>query len=141
MINSKKIFFKYYTKLQKNPGMMSLFCLEHFNSCSVFIIAHQNLIELNWFFNIDRIPIFLVIIVIIQLILRLLRTVIIVCLFCMCCFCFMVLHLGIMASIAFMRTTTRWFTPCLTIFPQDIIIANCFLSNKSKILCDRVSKS
>jgi hypothetical protein len=37
----------------------------------LFIIAHQNLIELNWIFNLDRILLFLLMIVVIQLILRL----------------------------------------------------------------------
>jgi hypothetical protein len=47
----------------------------------LFIIAHQNLIELNWIFNLDRILLFLLMIVVIQLILRLLRTIIIICIF------------------------------------------------------------
>ena len=45
----------------------------------VFIIIHQQLIDPEWPFQIDRILLFLSIVVIIQLILRLLRTIIIIC--------------------------------------------------------------
>ena len=45
----------------------------------LFIILHQNLINPNWFLNIDRVVLFLAMVIVIQIILRLLRTIIIVC--------------------------------------------------------------
>lgn len=45
----------------------------------VFIIIHQNLIDPQWPFQLDRILLFIGIIIVIQLILRMLRTIIIVC--------------------------------------------------------------
>ena len=45
----------------------------------VFIVIHQNTINPNWYFNLDRILLFFIILVIIQLVLRVLRTIIIVC--------------------------------------------------------------
>jgi len=46
----------------------------------VFIIVHQNLIDPNWYFQIDRILLFIGIVVVIHVILYLLRTIIIICL-------------------------------------------------------------
>ena len=46
----------------------------------VFIIIHQNLIDPDWYFQIDRIVLFIAIVAIIHFILRLLKTIIIVCL-------------------------------------------------------------
>ena len=45
----------------------------------VFIIIHQNLIDPQWPFQLDRILLFIGIVIVIQLILRMLRTIIIVC--------------------------------------------------------------
>jgi len=45
----------------------------------VFIIIHQNLIDPQWPFQLDRILLFIGIIIVIQLVLRMLRTIIIVC--------------------------------------------------------------
>lgn len=45
----------------------------------VFIIIHQNIIDPEWYFQIDRIILFIIIVTLIQLILRLLRTIIIIC--------------------------------------------------------------
>ncbi len=57
-----------------------IFVLNLLIAIPVFIIIHQNLIDPNWYFQIDRILLFIVIVAIIQLILRLMRTIIIVCL-------------------------------------------------------------
>lgn len=47
----------------------------------VFIILHQNLVDPEWAFHLDRILIFITLVAILQLILRLLKTFIIICLF------------------------------------------------------------
>jgi Ca2+/Na+ antiporter len=45
----------------------------------IFIIIHQNIVDPNWYFQLDRIFLFIVILAVIQLVLRLMRTIIIVC--------------------------------------------------------------
>lgn len=54
-----------------------IFLLNILIAIPVFLIAHQNLIDLDWFLHLDRIFLFIAIIVIIQLLLRLVKTVII----------------------------------------------------------------
>ena len=55
-----------------------IFVLNVLIAIPVFIIAHQNLIELDWPLNLDRIFMALLILVLIQLILRLIRTILII---------------------------------------------------------------
>lgn len=56
-----------------------IFVLNVLITIPVFIIIHQNLIDPNWYFQLDRIFLFIAILAIIQLVLRLMRTIIIVC--------------------------------------------------------------
>jgi Ca2+/Na+ antiporter len=56
-----------------------IFALNILIAIPIFIIAHQNLIDPNWYFQLDRILLFLFILAVIQLVLRLMRTIIIVC--------------------------------------------------------------
>lgn len=56
-----------------------IFVLNILIAIPVFIIFHQNTIDPNWPFHIDRIILFLFIIITIQVVLRLLRTIIIIC--------------------------------------------------------------
>ena len=53
-----------------------IFLLNILIAIPLFLIAHQNLIDLEWKYNIDRILIFVVLVVSIQLILRLVKTII-----------------------------------------------------------------
>jgi hypothetical protein len=139
MINSKKKSFQnIIQKLQvKKPwDDVIIFVLNILIAVPVFIIAHQNLIELNWFYNIDRILIFLLIIVIIQLILRLLRTVIIVC---MILYVLLLFYGTASGNYGFNSVYEDYASMIYTMsdnpFPQDIIIAKLLpFPNKSKIL-------
>jgi hypothetical protein len=139
MINSKnKSFQNIRQKLQvKKPwDDVIIFVLNILIAIPVFIIAHQNLIELNWFFNIDRILIFLLIIVIIQLILRLLRTVIIVCIVL---YILLLFYGTASGNYGFNSVYEDYDSMVYTMsdnpFPQDIIIAKLLpFPNKSKIL-------
>ena len=56
-----------------------IFALNILIAIPVFIIIHQSLIDPNWYFQLDRILLFIGIVLLIQLVLRLLRTIIIVC--------------------------------------------------------------
>ena len=61
--------------------MVVIFLLNVLIAVPVFLIIHQNLLDPDWYFETDRILLFIAIIVTIQLILRLLRNVIIICIF------------------------------------------------------------
>lgn len=76
-------FRKIRTALQvKKPwDMVIIFVLNVLIAIPVFIIIHQNIIDPNWYFQIDRIILFIVLVVAIQLLLRLLRKVIIIAIF------------------------------------------------------------
>ena len=73
---------KIKAKLQvKKPwDNVIIFLLNILIAIPVFIIIHQNLIDPEWPFQIDRILLFISILALIQLVLRLLRTIIIICL-------------------------------------------------------------
>lgn len=59
--------------------MVIIFLLNVLIAIPVFIIIHQNIIDPQWPFQIDRIVLFIVLVVAIQLILRLMRRIIIIC--------------------------------------------------------------
>ncbi|ESU28176.1 hypothetical protein FLJC2902T_15210 [Flavobacterium limnosediminis JC2902] len=67
--------------LPKPWDTVVIFSLNILIAIPIFIIAHQNLIDLEWQVHLDRILLFLFILISIQLILRLLKTVIIICIF------------------------------------------------------------
>jgi len=68
-------------RIKKPWDNVIIFVLNILIAIPVFIIIHQNIIDPNWYFQIDRILLFIGIVLVIQLILRLLRTIIIFCIF------------------------------------------------------------
>jgi len=66
-------------QIRKPWDNVIIFALNVLIAIPVFIIFHQNLIDPNWYFQLDRILLFIAILVVIQLVLRLMRTVIIIC--------------------------------------------------------------
>lgn len=80
-LNFKEKLKTFYQKLTlKKPwDSIVIFLLNVLIAIPIFIIIHQNIIDPEWFFHIDRILIFIVLIVAIQLLLRLMRKVIIIC--------------------------------------------------------------
>jgi hypothetical protein len=83
MINLNSTSFKNFKeKLQvKKPwDSIIIFALNVLIAVPVFIILHQNLIDPEWPFHIDRILIFITLVIAIQLVLRLLKTILIICL-------------------------------------------------------------
>lgn len=66
-------------QIRKPWDNVIIFALNVLIAIPVFIIFHQNLIDPNWYFQLDRILLFIIILVVIQLVLRLMRTVIIIC--------------------------------------------------------------
>lgn len=73
-----KLFYQKLT-LKKPWDNIVIFLLNILIAIPVFIIIHQNAIDPEWSFNLDRILIFIALVVLIQLVLRLLRKVIIIC--------------------------------------------------------------
>ncbi|NDI98763.1 transglutaminase [Flavobacterium sp. LaA7.5] len=78
-ITFKKI--KEKLSIKKPWDSIIIFALNILIAIPVFIILHQNLIDPEWPFHIDRILIFIALVVVIQVTLRLLKTVIIICIF------------------------------------------------------------
>lgn len=66
-------------RVKKPWDNVIIFVLNILIAVPIFIILHQNLIDPQWPFQVDRILLFIGILVVIQLVLRLLRTIIIVC--------------------------------------------------------------
>lgn len=139
MINFKNISFqdiKQKLQVKKPWDDVIIFVLNILIAVPVFIVAHQNLIELNWPFNLDRILLFLLLIVIIQLILRMLRTIIIICILIY----ILVLFYGtVFGNYGFNSVYEDYDSMIYTMsdnpFPQDIIISKLLpFPNKSKIL-------
>jgi hypothetical protein len=70
MIDIKNFLSKNKTNAagQKTLGRCNYFVLNILIAIPLIIIAHQNLIELNWPFNLDRILLFIILIIVIQLV-------------------------------------------------------------------------
>jgi hypothetical protein len=139
MINFKTISFqdiKRKLRVKKPWDDVIIFILNILIAVPIFIIVHQNLIELNWPFNIDRILLFLLLVVTIQLLLRLLRTIIIVCIVVY----IIVLFYGtVIGNYGFNSLYEDYDSMIYTMsdnpFPQDIIISKLLpFPNKSMIL-------
>jgi Ca2+/Na+ antiporter len=66
-------------QVRKPWDTVIIFALNILIAIPVFIIIHQNIVDPNWYFQLDRILLFILILAVIQLVLRLMRTVIIIC--------------------------------------------------------------
>jgi hypothetical protein len=123
-------------QVKKPWDTVIIFALNILIAIPTFIIVHQNLIDFEWYFNIDRVLLFVFILIIIQLVLRLLRTIIIIC-----------IALYLVALIIGTISDTYGFASVYDDYrnmvfsmsnnpnPQDIIISKLLpFPNKSKIL-------
>jgi hypothetical protein len=139
MINIKNFSFNnsiQKLRVKKPWDDVIIFILNILIAIPLFIIVHQNLIEFNWVFNLDRILLFLLIIIAIQLILRLLRTIIIICIFL---YVLVLFYGSASGNYGFNSIYEDYDSMLYTMsdnpFPQDIIIAKLLpFPNKSKIL-------
>lgn len=139
MINFKNLSLqniKQKLKVKKPWDDVIIFVLNILISVPFFIIAHENLIELNWAFNLDRIILFIFIIVATQLILRLLRTIIIIC---MVLYILVLFYGTVFGNYGFESVYEDYDSMIYTMSdnpnPQDIIISKLLpFPNKSKIL-------
>ncbi|MFN3754042.1 transglutaminase [Flavobacterium sp.] len=121
----------------KSPwDLIIIFVLNILITIPIFIIAHNNLITLDWTNHIDRILLFIVILVVIQLILRALRRVTLISVILY----FIVLVYGSLFSdygfeSVFEDYRSMIYTMNDNPYPQDIIISKLLpFPNKSKII-------
>lgn len=139
MIKIKEINFqgiKQQFRVKKPWDDVIIFILNILIAIPLFIIVHQNLINPNWFLNIDRVVLFLVMIVIIQIILRFLRTII---LFCIILYLLVLVYGSTIGNYGFNSVFEDYNSIMYTMsdnpYPQDIIIAKLLpFPNKSKII-------
>lgn len=139
MFQKAKIFYqKYYPLFQvKNPwDMIIIFALNILIAIPVFIIIHQNIINLYWIFYLDRIIILVIILVVIQLILRAMRRITLISIFLY----LIALFIGtVFGKYGFSEVISDYNSMLYTMHdnpnPQDIIIEKLLpFPNKSKII-------
>lgn len=123
-------------RVKKPWDMVIIFVLNILIAIPLFIILHQNIIDANWYFQLDRILLFGLILVIIQLILRLMRTVII---FCIALYILALLFGSLFDQYGFNSVYEDYrymvYSMSENPNPQDIIISKLLpFPNKSKIL-------
>ncbi|WPR70880.1 transglutaminase [Flavobacterium sp. NG2] len=139
MINFKNISItqiRQRLQVKKPWDDVIIFVLNVFITIPLFLIAHENLIELNWVLNLDRILIFIGIILVIQLVLRLLRTIIIICVFVYILFLFYGTLIGNYGfNSIYEDYNSMIYTMSDNPFPQDIIVSKLLpFPNKTLIL-------
>lgn len=122
--------------LPKPWDSVVIFMLNILIAIPIFIIAHQNLVNPEWWFHSDRILLFLVILISIQLILRLLKTVIIICIFLyLIALIWGTLFDGYGFNSVFEDYRSMIYTMAEDPNPQDIIISKLLpFPNKGKII-------
>lgn len=139
MITIKPISFsklKEKLSLTKPWDTIIIFLLNILITVPAFLIAHQNLIELNWVYNLDRIILFILILGIIQLILQLLKTIIILCIFI---YILTLIYGTLFGNYGFQRVYEDYrymiYAMSENPKPQDLIISKLLpFPNKSKII-------
>lgn len=139
MIQENKTKFQAFrSKFQlKRPwNNIVIFLLNVLITIPVFIIIHQNIIDPEWPFQIDRILLFIVIIIIIQLILRALRTIMIICIGI---YLLVLLYGSTIGNYGFSDVFEDYRSMMYLMLddanPQDLIISKLLpFPNKSKIL-------
>lgn len=116
--------------------MIIIFCLNILITIPVFIIAHHNLIELDWANHVDRIVLFIVILVAIQLILRAMRRITLISVILYVIFLiFGTVFGGYTFESVYEDYRSMMYTMNDDPFPQDIILTKLLpFPNKSKIL-------
>ncbi len=139
MINqAKRTFNELSTRFQvKKPwDNVIIFALNILITIPIFIIVHQNLLDFNWYFQLDKIILFTIILVAIQLVLRAMRRITLISIFLY----LIALFFGsIFGKYGFSNVAEDYKSMLYTMNdnpnPQDIIIEKLLpFPNKSKIL-------
>ncbi len=122
--------------IKKPWDSIIIFLLNILIAIPIFIIIHQNIIDPEWAFHIDRILIFIALLVVIQIILRLLRKVIIVCIVL---YLIALLYGTVFGGYGFQSVFDDYrvmiFAMAENPYPQDVIVSKLLpFPNRSKIL-------
>lgn len=123
-------------QLPKPWNNIAIFVLNILISIPVFIIIHQNIIDPEWPFQIDRILLYIILVVVIQVVLRMLRTIMIIC---MGIYLLVLLYGTTIGNYGFSEVIEDYRSMMYLMLddanPQDLIISKLLpFPNKSKIL-------
>jgi hypothetical protein len=128
--------YKETLSLPKPWDSVVIFLLNILLTIPTFIIIHQNLVNPNLSFPIDRILIFVAILIIFQVILRSLKTIIVICIFVY----LIILSFGtVFGDYSFYRVYDDYRSMMYTMgenpYPQDIIVSKLLpFPNKNKVI-------
>ncbi|MGQ7947697.1 transglutaminase [Flavobacterium sp. WC2509] len=123
-------------QLKKPWDRFVIFFLSILITIPLFIVFHQNLIDPQWYFGLDRIILFILVFTVIYGFLYLLRTIIIICL---ALYLIMLIYGSVFANFGFNSVFDDYNAMLYSMnnnpFPQDIIIAKLLpFPNKSEII-------
>ncbi|MBF0695654.1 MAG: transglutaminase [Flavobacterium sp.] len=123
-------------QLRKPWDSIIIFLLTILITVPIFIIVHQNLIDFNWYFNLDRIFLFVIIVALIQVLLLLLRRIIIIL---MALYLLFLAYGSLSGEYGFAAVYEDYRSLIYTMadnpHPQDIIVSRLLpFPNKNKIL-------
>lgn len=123
-------------RVKKPWDSVIIFALNILIAVPLFLILHQNLIDPEWPWHLDRVLIFVILVVAIQLILRMLKTIIIICLGL---YLIVLLYGQFFGQYGFNAVAEDYRSMIFTMAddpnPQDIIISHLLpFPNKSKII-------
>jgi Ca2+/Na+ antiporter len=138
---NQKIKF-YYNQISdkftvKKPwDMIIIFVLNVLIAIPIFIIAHQNLIQFNWYLHLDRVLIFIVILIVIQLVLQAMRRITLISVFM---YLIALVYGTFFGKYNFQTVFEEYQSMIYTMadnpYPQDIIVDELLpFPNKSKII-------
>ena len=126
MIEKTKIYYLYLKNkltVKKPWDMIVIFILNILIAVPIFIIIHQNLVQFNWYFHLDRIMVFLFIIVFIQLVLRAMRRITLISIFL---YLIALLYGTVFGNYGFKNVFEDYQSMLYTMsdnpYPQDIIV-------------------
>ncbi len=130
----KKIFER--LRIQRPWDMVIIFFLNVLIAVPVFLIVHQNLIDPNWYFGIDRIVLFIVILILIQLVLRIMRRIIIIAI---ALYLVALVYGSVFGGYGFMSVFEDYralvYSMADSPYPQDLIISKLLpFPNKTRII-------
>ena len=139
MINKIKTFYRYLSikfKINKPWDSIIIFVLTILITIPVFIIVHQNIVDLDWPLQIDRILLFILITLAIQFVLKAMRRITLLSIFL---YLMALLFGSIFGKYGFLNVVEDYQSMLYTMNynpnPQDIIIEKLLpFPNKSKIL-------
>jgi Ca2+/Na+ antiporter len=139
MIEKTKLYYLYLKDkltVKKPWDMVIIFVLNVLITIPIFIILHQNIIELEWSLHIDRILLFIILLVLIQLVLRAMRKITLISIFL---YLIALIYGTLFGNYGFQTVYEDYqsmlYTMSYNPYPQDIIIDKLLpFPNKSKTI-------